>query len=106
MIGSWNETVARSKIAPLMIQCGLKFSETKYKIDVDHSFISRTNGLRLSPHRNTWKRKRETAYLVRAEYVIDGSTLMVHVEPWANFPSDLFIARLMLLPPEVKNNAT
>lgn len=104
----WNELVARMRLGHVATQCGLKFSEPKYKLDGGnprHIASYRTNGLRLTQHRNTWKRKRESSYLIRIEYVLDDSTLMVHVEPWVNYPSDVLVAKLMLLPPEVTKEA-
>lgn len=58
------------------------------------------SGLRLSPHKNTWKRKRATSYLIRIEYFLGGQKLLHHVEPWATYPSEYLIAKLMLLPTE------
>ena len=63
------------------------------------------NGLNLSKHKNTWKRKRETGFLIRVEYFHNGNTLLYHVEPWVNYPSDVLIAKLMLLPVGVNNAA-
>ncbi len=91
--------------------CGLLFSETKYKTVDDrkreqsnHHWIEcyQTDGLKFSQHKNTWQRKRPTGYLVCIEYVWKGKVIYKRVEPWVNYPSDMLIAQLTLLPREVK----
>ena len=61
-------------------------------------------GLILLPHKSTFMRKRESARLIRVEYWIRRERVLLHCEPWINFPSDELVAKLMLLPPEVIEN--
>jgi hypothetical protein len=94
-------------------ECGLTFSETKYK-EVDgngqpqggftplHIVSYPTDGIKLSQHKNTWQRKRSTGYLICIEYVWKGRVVYKRVEPWVNYPSDMLIAQLTMLPREVK----
>lgn len=59
-------------------------------------------GLILLPHKNTFQRKRESARLIRVEYWIRRERVLLHCEPWINFPSDELVAKLMLLPSECR----
>jgi hypothetical protein len=84
---------AESRLTPVFKSTGLH----PHWISVDNK-----TGIRLRPYNNTWKRKRETGYLIEVEYLMHGKTLMRHVEPWVSYPSDYLIAKLMLLPLEVR----
>lgn len=101
----WDQNLAIQKIYPVMQGANLRsYTETVTPMPDGTRAILKLhqNGLRVRQHKNTWKRKRETGYLVCIEYFIKGERLFYHVEPWVNYPSDYLVAKLMLLPPEVK----
>ena len=60
-------------------------------------------GVIVKPHRNTFKRKRDTAWLVKFEYWLNDKLVFSHVEPFNRFPSDELIAKMTLLPREVND---
>jgi hypothetical protein len=100
-VKEFSQWEAQSRIAAVVAPQGLKMFKNMVKYDeFGNKLVMRGSGLRLSPHKNTWKRKRDTSYLVRIEYFLDGQKLLHHVEPWASYPSEYLIARLMLLPIE------
>lgn len=80
---------AEVKLGPVMSATGLKHHWMT---------VEGKSGVRLRPYNNTWKRKRETGYLIEVEYLIHGKTIMRHVEPWVSYPSDQLVAKMMLLP--------
>jgi hypothetical protein len=101
---SWSQTAAQGRIQQVVQDCGIKWYEHLPTRENGCAvyLLKNKNGLRLAPHKNTWKRKRETGAIIRIEYFIEGSSVMIHVEPWINYPSDHLIAKLMLLPRGVK----
>jgi hypothetical protein len=101
---TWSQTKAMARILPVVQECGIKwYEQPATRINGSVAYLTKDkNGLRLTPHKNTWKRKRETGAIIRIEYFIEGSSVMIHVEPWINYPSDHLIAKLMLLPRGVK----
>lgn len=90
---------------PAMYAAGLKFFDTYYHHTARERIKISVEGVKVSPYKNTWNRKRNTSYLVSVEYFLNSKSIMVHTEPWVSFPSDLLVAKLMLLPSEVKSNA-
>ena len=88
---TWSLFHAQSKIAGVMHDLGLQFFSRS---------IGGT-GIVLEQYKNTWQRKRETGFLIEIRYVLDNKRIYKRTEPWVNYPSDLLIAQLTLLPREV-----
>lgn len=102
---SLTESTIHLAVANLARELGVKLYRPMVRIMPDGTkaqLLSDKNGLRGGPHKNTWKRKRVTAWLVCVEYYVEGEPVMRHVEPAAVFPSDILIAKLALLPAEVR----
>lgn len=66
---------------------------------------SKTHGIVIKQHNNTWMRKRESAWLISVEYIWQGKKIFKHTEPWVNFPSDELVAKMALLPREVREES-
>jgi len=101
---TWSGAAARNKLLDVMQATGLQFSEMKmYADERDRRTIwsKPTDGVRLTQHKKTWQRKRESAYLIRIEYIWEGKTIFSRTEPWVSFPSDELTAKMMLLPVKV-----
>jgi hypothetical protein len=103
---AWSSFGAEARIAPVLSSLDLKYSTNGYAAteqgDNHWRKATPTNGIKLSQHKNTWMRKRESGYLICIEYVWEGRVIWKRVEPWVNFPSDILITQLTLLPREVK----
>lgn len=91
---TWTRHEAESRLADATPRLNYQFGRSHMGMD--------SKGLYLSQYKNTWQRKRESSYLIEICYKWDDKIIMRHVEPWVNFPSDVLIAKLMLLPLEVK----
>lgn len=96
----FNSSEALGRIAEVVNAAHLQLYRLKVWYEPDGSkCFGKADGLRLKAHKNTWKRKRASSYLIRIEYFLDGQKILYHVEPWTSYPSDYLIAKLMLLPP-------
>lgn len=91
---------AYNRLRPVMEQCGLvnRLLVVKAQTTGWTELVPSPTGLSLAPHKQIWRRKVPTDWLVRVEYHLNGKEIFTHTEPWIGFPSDFLVAKLMLLP--------
>lgn len=102
---TWSGAAARNKLLGVMQATGLQFSELRLFAEGIGTkqviWSKQMDGIKLTQHKKTWQRKRESAYLIRIEYIWEGEKIFSHTEPWVSFPSDELTAKMMLLPRKV-----